>query len=151
MSADWWKTFFSGVAVDLWLQAGSEEWTRPEVDFIVKQLGVAPPARVLDVPCGGGRHSVPLAKLGYRVTGVDPSPEFLAAARANAAGLPIDWHERDMRDLQAEFFGPDAICAACKAGDHCRTRERRLAKLEDSALGSERGGTERAKGSEGKR
>ena len=36
---------------------------------------------LLDVPCGYGRHSIPLARAGYRVTGVDSSPTLLAEAR----------------------------------------------------------------------
>jgi ubiquinone/menaquinone biosynthesis C-methylase UbiE len=36
---------------------------------------------LLDVPCGYGRHSVPLARAGYRVTGVDRSESLLAEAR----------------------------------------------------------------------
>src|SRR5262249_38723665 len=55
---DWWRTFFTGVSVDLWLQAVPEEVTRREVDFLVSVLGVSPPTRLLDVPCGGGRHSI---------------------------------------------------------------------------------------------
>jgi len=54
---EWWRTFFSGPMADGWLQAVPEEHTRQEADFAQEVLGVAPPARLLDVPCGGGRHS----------------------------------------------------------------------------------------------
>lgn len=40
--------------------------------------------RVLDVPCGIGRISVPLARLGYEVTGVDLSPYFVKVASKKA-------------------------------------------------------------------
>ena len=40
--------------------------------------------RVLDVPCGIGRVSVPLAKLGYEVVGVDISPYFVQLAKEKA-------------------------------------------------------------------
>ena len=39
---------------------------------------------LLDVPCGYGRHAIPLARAGYRVTGVDRSPTLLAEARRRA-------------------------------------------------------------------
>jgi SAM-dependent methyltransferase len=87
--------------VDCWLKATPDEQTRAEADFIQQRLGVDAPAELLDVPCGGGRHSLALAARGYRLTGVDLSPEFLAAARAGSAerSLQVRWEERDMRDL----------------------------------------------------
>jgi SAM-dependent methyltransferase len=56
---------------------------------------------VLDVPCGAGRLAIPLARRGARVTGVDVSAEFLAAAREEAArtGADAAWIQADMREL----------------------------------------------------
>jgi SAM-dependent methyltransferase len=97
---NWYQTFFTGAVVDHWLNMPSAEQTRSEADFIQATLQVPPPARLLDVPCGGGRHSLALAARGYRMTGVDISPDFLAAARAQAAGSSaVTWEQRDMRDL----------------------------------------------------
>ncbi len=104
---EWWKSFFSSPTVESWLKATTGEQTRQEADFIAESLQVAPPARLLDVPCGGGRHCHELARRGYDMTGVDISPEFLAAARAAPEGQPgtIAWEHRDMRDLPwAEAF-----------------------------------------------
>src|SRR6267378_1143628 len=42
-----------------------------EVQWITGLAVLEPPARVLDAPCGFGRHSVELARLGFAVTGVD--------------------------------------------------------------------------------
>jgi SAM-dependent methyltransferase len=112
---DWWRTFFSGPMVEGWLRATSEEETRQEADFIQAMLGVSAPARLLDVPCGGGRHSLALAARGYQMTGVDISEGFLAAARAAALTGPgqVVWEHRDMRDLpwSAAFDG------ACSMGN----------------------------------
>ena len=49
--------------------------------------------RVLDIGCGGGFLAEEFAALGCRVTGVDPSPVSIDAARAHAAGrgLRIDY------------------------------------------------------------
>jgi len=101
VATDWYQDFFTGLLVDLWLQAMPLEQTLVEADFLQKMLQVAPPARLLDVPCGGGRHSVALAERGYAVTGVDLSEEFLQAARHLAADKPFEirWENRDMRDL----------------------------------------------------
>jgi SAM-dependent methyltransferase len=106
---DWWQSFFDGLAVEMWLKAAPEEMTVAEADFIAKTLAFPTGARLLDVPCGGGRHSLTLAARGYRMTGVDLSPAFLKVARAKAAqrGQSVAWEERDMRDLpwEAVFDG----------------------------------------------
>jgi SAM-dependent methyltransferase len=108
-TADWWQTFFSGAFVDWWLKATSPDQTRAEADFVEQALGVQPPARLLDVPCGGGRHSLELAGRGYEMTGVDISADFLKAARGQSAGGPgkVTWEQREMRDLpwQSAFAG----------------------------------------------
>lgn len=65
--------------------------------------------RILDLGCGPGRHSLPLAAAGWQVTAVDRSAGLLAdlRRRAEAAGLSerIDVIEADMRDFeQPEAF-----------------------------------------------
>jgi SAM-dependent methyltransferase len=76
---------------------------------LTDELKVAPGAKLLDVPCGGGRHAIGLAKQGYELTAVDISKQFLEAARtaAIAQNVNISWYEREMRDLpwSAEFDG----------------------------------------------
>ena len=64
-----------------------------------KLLGVAPGAQILDHCCGVGRHSVELAKLGFRVTGVDRTSRYLELARAHAAeqGVAVEFVLEDMR------------------------------------------------------
>lgn len=74
-----------------------------EVDWVLERLKLTPPARVLDLCCGPGRHAVELAKRGYQVTGVDRTPGYLSEARrrANEAGVEVEWIEADMRSYQA--------------------------------------------------
>jgi SAM-dependent methyltransferase len=110
--SDWWRTFFSGAVVDFWLRAMPEEETRRECDFIEQMLQVSAPARLLDVPCGGGRHSLTLAARGYHLTGVDLSAEFLTAARSGSAerSLEVRWEHRDMRDLPWKEAFDGAFC-----------------------------------------
>jgi SAM-dependent methyltransferase len=57
--------------------------------------------RVLDLCCGPGRFSIPLAKRGYKVTGVDRTRYYLAKARARAraARVRVEWVRQDMRDF----------------------------------------------------
>jgi SAM-dependent methyltransferase len=95
--------------VDIWLAFPTAEQNRLEPDFIQKVLQLPPGGRVLDVPCGGGRHALELAMRGFRVTGVDLTPRFLAHARAQAVPIQgaVMWEQREMRDLpwQEEFDG----------------------------------------------
>lgn len=101
MQTNWWENFFHGVALDFWRAVITDELTRAEADFIQKQLQLSANARVLDVPCGNGRLAIELARRGFKLTGIDIAGEFITEARskANADGVSIEWHQRDMRDL----------------------------------------------------
>jgi SAM-dependent methyltransferase len=104
----WFETFFQGPGVDFWTRAMTPALTLADVDFLEKTFDIKPEARILDVPCGNGRHSIQLARRGYRVTGIDLSDEFLAAARAE---LDADWRQGDMRALELEASAFDgAFC-----------------------------------------
>jgi len=118
MADPWWRNFFHGAAVDLWIAACTPERDRAEVDFIEQALRLKPGAQVLDVPCGHGRHSLELASRGYDITGVDLSTEFLAAARKGSAerGLQVRWEQRDMRDLPWPGRFDAAICCGNSFG-----------------------------------
>ncbi len=116
-AAAWAESFFTGSFVELWLRAMPEEQTRAEADGLEKLLRLPCGARVLDVPCGGGRHSLELAGRGYQMTGVDISDEFLAhARRAAERRLPIAWEKRPMDDLPWEGQFDGAFCAGNSLG-----------------------------------
>jgi SAM-dependent methyltransferase len=121
--SNWERNFFRGIAVDMWRQAMTPEWTRPEADFFERALRLEPQARLLDVPCGNGRHAIELASRGYRMTGLDQSEEFIAEARS--APHPIQWILGDMRELDfvAQFDG--AYCFGNSFGylDHEEARQ----------------------------
>ncbi|MCP9487045.1 MAG: class I SAM-dependent methyltransferase [Gaiellaceae bacterium MAG52_C11] len=78
--------------------------TAREVDFLARVLP-RPPASVLDVPCGFGRHAHALSLRGYQVTGVERDPAV--AAEARAAGLAV--HELDLRCLDELTGTFDAV------------------------------------------
>jgi SAM-dependent methyltransferase len=65
---------------------------------VVRRLLPDPPASVLDVPCGDGRLSFPLAAAGYAVTGIDVSPENIEQARS-APQPTARFALGDLRDL----------------------------------------------------
>lgn len=78
-----------------------------EVQWIAGITGLEAGASVLDAPCGFGRHSIELGRLGYQVTGVDFSETELerAGKAAREAGVSLTLVCQDIRDMEfpAEF------------------------------------------------
>jgi 2-polyprenyl-3-methyl-5-hydroxy-6-metoxy-1,4-benzoquinol methylase len=72
-----------------------------ECDFIEKEIGYNKKADILDIGCGTGRHSIELAKRGYKMTGIDMSDSQLERAREKAAAekLSIRFLKHDARNL----------------------------------------------------
>jgi SAM-dependent methyltransferase len=72
---------------------------------IARHVIGAHPQTLLDVGCGTGKHSLELARRGYRMTGVDLSGHMLQRARASAAALPAEqqpkWLQGDARSFDA--------------------------------------------------
>ena len=107
--ADWYadEAFWVEMA-DVMFHPGNLDATPAEVDGVLRLLDPTPGARVLDMPCGFGRHSRLLAARGFRVTGVDLSEAYLARARAAEGGGEVTWARADMR----EFRRPGAFDVA---------------------------------------
>ena len=104
-----WQRFFDGYA-EKYDQEVFTKNTEAETPFIIEHLCPPPHGTILDLGCGTGRHSVALARLGYRVTGVDLSAGMLALAeqRAQAASVAVEWVHANAVD----FVRPDAFDAA---------------------------------------
>ena len=79
-------------------------------------VGLEPGDAVLDLGCGPGSLSLPLARLGLAVTAADPEPEMLAAAgaAARAAGLPLGLWKGGSYDLTPDM-GPYRLVAIGRA------------------------------------
>jgi ubiquinone/menaquinone biosynthesis C-methylase UbiE len=81
-----------------------------QVNQIVKLTGIRKGAKVLDLCCGIGRHSIELARKGFKVVGVDLTEQYLNKARKQAGrdGLNIQFVRDDMRRFcQLDYF--DAV------------------------------------------
>ena len=86
------------------------ERDRREVSRLLEILGLPDGARILDVPCGQGRHAHLLAEVGFDVDGLDLSAELLTRARARGTGERLRYHRGDMRQLPSEWTGQfDAV------------------------------------------
>ena len=88
---------------------------------------------ILELACGTGRVLLPLARQGYRITGVDVSPSMLAVARRRVAAEGLDEHvtlvEQDMRQLDLDGRFNLAFVAA-NSFSHLPTLDEHLAALE---------------------
>lgn len=97
--SDWTKQFFRAPV----FTPGAPEALAAaptEAAAVWRTLKLKPGARVLDLACGTGRHSVLLARRGAFVVGVDKTEVYLAEARRNARGLANCLFARgDMRRL----------------------------------------------------
>lgn len=87
-TAAWFAAFLDGVPVEI---------TAQEVAAVGARVPAG--ARVLDICCGTGRHTVPLVSAGYHTTGIDRDLPALRAARA--AAPDADLLALDMRHLGA--------------------------------------------------
>lgn len=78
------------------------EGARHEVRRMIDWLGLPQGARVFDLCCGMGRHSLALADFGYRVTGMDLSETLLSEARRMDTGGRVTWLRGDMRGVPVD-------------------------------------------------
>lgn len=75
-----------------------------QVDRVLDLAALEPPGRVLDLPCGVGRHAAPLAERGFDVTAVDATERYLDAAREHVAGTDeaVEFVHADMREFRRQ-------------------------------------------------
>jgi 2-polyprenyl-3-methyl-5-hydroxy-6-metoxy-1,4-benzoquinol methylase len=104
--SDWYGNFFTAPVNAFWETMVPETATTADVAFVRRHVA-APPARILDVPCGAGRHALALARAGYKVTAIDLSEEAIRRARRAGKQLPVTFRRGDMRflDLEERFDG----------------------------------------------
>jgi SAM-dependent methyltransferase len=127
---DWWRDVFNrSTFLELYERSDTQLAVR-QADQITSRLGLAPPARILDLPCGYGRHALELTRRGFQVAGVDISPLQIgrACARAVAAGLGPRFVIGDVRALP--LAGPfDAAINMFLSFGYFETDEENLAML----------------------
>jgi SAM-dependent methyltransferase len=100
----WYKTYFGEDYLRHIEPILTSDRTQREVDGIVDLQGLPQGSSILDLCCGHGRHTVPLAQRGYRMTGQDLSEVFLREAEkaAHTQGVQVHWVHSDMRDIPYE-------------------------------------------------
>jgi SAM-dependent methyltransferase len=107
---EWWRTYFDDQYLLEYEPIFSSERDRLDVARIIEVLELPTGARILDVPCGQGRHAHLLAEAGFDVTGLDYSTVLLKRARARGTGTRLRYARGDMRALPRDWTGKfDAV------------------------------------------
>ncbi len=87
-------------------------------DDLIGLAGLSPGNRVVEIGCGTGQATVPLAERGMAVTAVEPGPNLAAIARRRLAGFPTtdvltasfeDWQPRGALAILATQSGTRAL------------------------------------------
>ena len=99
--AEWFEDFFNGLYGKVLPNQFDEAATLKQVRVVKRLLGLRKGRRVLDVPCGMGRLTIPMARMGYMMTGVDICAPYIRKARRQAKkeDLDIRFTHKDMRQI----------------------------------------------------
>ena len=99
----WWQTHFDARYLHEYEPLFDLVQDRREVSRLLEVLALPSGARILDCPCGQGRHAHLLAEAGFRVDGLDYSKTLLAAARKRGTSASLKYTQGDMRTLPARW------------------------------------------------
>ncbi|MGV3709958.1 MAG: class I SAM-dependent methyltransferase [Gemmatimonas sp.] len=102
----WWETHFDSQYLHEYEPLFDQEQDRQEVARLIEVLEEFPAgSKVLDCPCGQGRHASLLAQAGFDVDGLDYSEDLLKVARKLGTGKTLRYTQGDMRKLPAKWTG----------------------------------------------
>ncbi|HEY1838535.1 MAG: bifunctional 2-polyprenyl-6-hydroxyphenol methylase/3-demethylubiquinol 3-O-methyltransferase UbiG [Rhizomicrobium sp.] len=114
IAAEWWDPSgkfaplhkFNPIRIGLVRAAVAEHFGRD-----LKLLRPFDGLSLLDIGCGGGLLSEPMAKMGFAVTGVDPSEQNIGTALAHLAGsgLPLVYRCASAEQLAQEGLAFDVV------------------------------------------
>jgi SAM-dependent methyltransferase len=121
----WAYDFFSAGFRECFSKLGKFARTEAEVVEIEEMLCLQPGGRILDVPCGFGRHSGVLFRRGYHVVGVDSSSDQLSIARVENPGP--HYIKADMREVPQGPF--DVVLNLWTSFGYLETRDDDLLAL----------------------
>jgi ubiquinone/menaquinone biosynthesis C-methylase UbiE len=118
------RALFDGVA-GLY-QASRPGYPSRMVDFVVATAGLDAASAVLEIGCGTGQLTEPLARFGFSLTAIDIGPSMIAAARRRLAGAAVSFQVASFEDLSSADASFDLIISG--AAFHWIDPEVRFAK-----------------------
>lgn len=101
----WWQTHFDAQYLHEYEPLFDLVQDRREVSRLLELLELPSGARVLDCPCGQGRHAHLLAEAGFNVDGLDYSKALLAVAAKRGTSRTLRYTQGDMRTLPSRWTG----------------------------------------------
>jgi ubiquinone/menaquinone biosynthesis C-methylase UbiE len=104
-SKEWWESAFDAHYLLEYGPLFTLERDRQEGSRLIELLGLPAGSRILDVPCGQGRHAHLLAEAGFDVDGLDYSNDLLAVARKRGVGPNLRYTRGDMRKMPSRWKG----------------------------------------------
>jgi ubiquinone/menaquinone biosynthesis C-methylase UbiE len=110
VGSEWWATHFDSHYLREYEPIFDLENDRREIGRLIEIMQLPVGARILDVPCGQGRHAHLLAEAGYSVEGVDYSKHLIDIAKKRGTSANLHYTRGDMRNLPAKWRGKfDAV------------------------------------------
>ncbi len=104
-TSPWWATHFDAQYLHEYEPLFNLVQDRREVSRLLEILELPSGARILDCPCGQGRHAHLLAEAGFNVDGLDYSQPLLDVARRRGEGKTLRYLQGDMRKLPSKWTG----------------------------------------------
>jgi SAM-dependent methyltransferase len=105
-TSNWFASWFDSPYYHILYKERDEQEAQLFMDTIVHYLNLPEDAKILDLACGKGRHSIYLNQLGFDVTGADLSSNSIAFAK-KSENETLHFVEHDMRKPFEQKF--DAI------------------------------------------
>ncbi len=102
---EWWEAFFDSDYLSEYQPLFTSTGDRREVSRIVDVLGLPAGSRILDAPCGQGRHAHLLAEAGFDVDALDYSKVLIDVAKKRGTGSTLRYTVGDMRKMPARWKG----------------------------------------------
>ena len=104
-TSPWWATHFDAQYLHEYEPLFDLTQDRREVSRLLEVLELPSGARILDCPCGQGRHAHLLAEAGFEVDGLDYSKPLLEVAKRRGTGKSLRYTQGDMRKLPSRWTG----------------------------------------------
>jgi SAM-dependent methyltransferase len=106
------NSFFDGVYKKIWRQLIPDGLTKAENEWILQETNLQPGNKMIDLMCGYGRHTLPLARKGIHVTAIDNLKEYVEEIKSTAQkeNLPVECLQEDVLKLELDGEYQGAIC-----------------------------------------